>query len=1056
MGRRPPAEVPPDVIPHRIQLTGFLSYKDGQEVRFDDAPLWMLTGTNGSGKSSVFDAVTYALFGHHRGGNQNAAELINKESASLSVEFDFRLDGHLFRIKRTLRKNARGVVAGTQQIFRHLGGGDWEAVPDTSKKVDFDRWVHERIGLNYETFTSSVLLLQGRAEKLLDARPSGRAEVLAGIVDLERYQRLHEKANARKLELKARLEALSHQADAVPDVSDLELLAAANKIGECEEARQLAQAAADAAVRVEMQAGRWADLQARLHAARQRLAQAEGLLGEAVRIEKQVTRLRELRDVLPAVNTVVTMRGQFQESERKTLRLLKEKQDATARKEQAEHSQNQAKQKRASLQKKLTADEARLSDVNARLRELAGVLKTVEQAERLEAELKRHEAELAKLPARPEEAVEQAHREVERLTKLAQSTLPLLELFQTDRHDLGVARQAAEATQAEFDRVQKEGTARKAEFEKLQPEAAAARQALTAAEQRVAAARALADQAALAADEFARLTGAKTCSACGQALTKEHYALEKARRQQAASAADREFKAAVDARQAAADQAAELTDREKALGEKLTELRVAYKEQATLQKQYAAEVKRLTDVLALRYAQLPPDHQRKVSPTPPADWTATSYPERDELVALRREAGGLEAAKQRKRDTEAVAARVQGLRAKADAARQALAHLRADLPPGDLSGLRQEYATLQAEEAAVVNAVRAGKLAITAAETEVDKLGREAHEAVQLITDAAGKLHTEEVTRKHCTDAADRALSHLPPAWKTLTAHAGLTEYHAWKSELDELAAGGAEDKFNRLEQARGGLAALRQDIADLTTQADSFPPDARRTPEEAKALVAAARAEVESREKALRDAQREKAVLDGHREQRAKLGEQVKRLDAGHTRYKQLSELLGRDRLQRHLVRQAERQIVDYANAVLDRLSGGQLFLRLVGGEDGAGADRALELECSNRVTGGAPINVAFLSGSQRFRVAVSLALAIGQYASRQHRPIESVIIDEGFGCLDRQGRQVMIQELQNLRGHLHCILLVSHQEEFADAFSDGYRFELHDGATRVSRFRR
>ena len=46
------------------------------------------------------------------------------------------------------------------------------------------------------------------------------------------------------------------------------------------------------------------------------------------------------------------------------------------------------------------------------------------------------------------------------------------------------------------------------------------------------------------------------------------------------------------------------------------------------------------------------------------------------------------------------------------------------------------------------------------------------------------------------------------------------------------------------------------------------------------------------------------------------------------------------------------------------------------------------------------------------------------------------------------------MIQELQNLRGHLHCILLVSHQEEFADAFPDGYRFELHDGATRVSRF--
>jgi DNA repair protein SbcC/Rad50 len=102
------------------------------------------------------------------------------------------------------------------------------------------------------------------------------------------------------------------------------------------------------------------------------------------------------------------------------------------------------------------------------------------------------------------------------------------------------------------------------------------------------------------------------------------------------------------------------------------------------------------------------------------------------------------------------------------------------------------------------------------------------------------------------------------------------------------------------------------------------------------------------------------------------------------------------------------------------------------------------------------AATNVAFLSGSQRFRVAVALALGLGQYASRQHRPIESVIIDEGFGCLDRQGRQVMIQELQNLRGQLRCILLISHQEEFADAFSDGCLFELADGSTRVKRFQR
>jgi len=78
----------------------------------------MLSGTNGSGKSSVFDAVTYALFGHHRGGSQSAAELINKETSTLSVEFDFTSDKQLYRIKRTVRRQKNDKIASTQQVLK--------------------------------------------------------------------------------------------------------------------------------------------------------------------------------------------------------------------------------------------------------------------------------------------------------------------------------------------------------------------------------------------------------------------------------------------------------------------------------------------------------------------------------------------------------------------------------------------------------------------------------------------------------------------------------------------------------------------------------------------------------------------------------------------------------------------------------------------------------------------------------------------------------------------------------------------------------------------------
>src|SRR3954462_10046383 len=243
------------MIPRRVKLSGFLSYKDEQEIAFNESALWMLSGLNGSGKSTIFDAVTYALFGHHRGGAINAGELINKDSKALSVEFEFLVEGQPFQIRRTLRRDAKGSPKGTQQVFRlDAASGKWAAVPDTNLSDGFKAWVRDRIGLDYVNFTSSVLLLQGRAEKLLDSTPKGRAEVLASIVDLERYQKLHEKADTKRKELRGRVEALQTQWDHIPEVTDFELTVAANRIEDATEALAKAQQEMDRLQTVEFQA----------------------------------------------------------------------------------------------------------------------------------------------------------------------------------------------------------------------------------------------------------------------------------------------------------------------------------------------------------------------------------------------------------------------------------------------------------------------------------------------------------------------------------------------------------------------------------------------------------------------------------------------------------------------------------------------------------------------------------------------------------------------------------------------------------------------------------
>src|SRR5262249_5024126 len=148
-------------------------------------------------------------------------ELINKDSDTLSVEFDFLLDGRLYRARRTQKRDTKGGSRGTQQIFRHdpdKAGSPWVAVEETTQKRAFDAWIADNIGLSYETFTSSVLLLQGKAEKLLDSRPEGRREVLAGIVDLERYERLHREADDDRKTGEVTLKALSQRLQALPEV----------------------------------------------------------------------------------------------------------------------------------------------------------------------------------------------------------------------------------------------------------------------------------------------------------------------------------------------------------------------------------------------------------------------------------------------------------------------------------------------------------------------------------------------------------------------------------------------------------------------------------------------------------------------------------------------------------------------------------------------------------------------------------------------------------------------------------------------------------------------
>src|SRR5258708_20878395 len=76
---------------------------DGYRYNFRDHRLWSICGDNGAGKSAIFDAITYTLFGHHRGGERGGTKILRTGAEDSALGFSFSHFRLLYMVTRTLR-----------------------------------------------------------------------------------------------------------------------------------------------------------------------------------------------------------------------------------------------------------------------------------------------------------------------------------------------------------------------------------------------------------------------------------------------------------------------------------------------------------------------------------------------------------------------------------------------------------------------------------------------------------------------------------------------------------------------------------------------------------------------------------------------------------------------------------------------------------------------------------------------------------------------------------------------------------------------------------------
>ncbi|MEO5953920.1 MAG: SMC family ATPase, partial [Chloroflexia bacterium] len=184
------------MIPIRLSLRNFMCYREQTEtLDLTGVHLACLSGENGAGKSALLEAITWVLWGRARNREMND-ELISKGATEMEVDFEFLLNGDSYRVIR--KRSTKGKTGSTMLDIQVLDPGS--ANPRTLTGATI-RESQERIisllKLDYETFTNSAFIMQGRADQFTVKSPTERKKVLTEILGLEQYDRLEEEAKSR-------------------------------------------------------------------------------------------------------------------------------------------------------------------------------------------------------------------------------------------------------------------------------------------------------------------------------------------------------------------------------------------------------------------------------------------------------------------------------------------------------------------------------------------------------------------------------------------------------------------------------------------------------------------------------------------------------------------------------------------------------------------------------------------------------------------------------------------------------------------------------------------
>lgn len=182
-----------------------------------------LSGRNGQGKSALLDALTWALWGEARkssGAQKPDEELLRIGSRRMYVEFLFDIEGDRYRVLRTYSRSATGKTSKSVLELQLIKNNEEEnGIPLTKASMrETQEALNERLGLDYDAFVNSALLLQGRSDEFTKKKPAERKNILGRVLNLAKYDRLADRTRIKQSALKTEVEKLDREVEIFSDL----------------------------------------------------------------------------------------------------------------------------------------------------------------------------------------------------------------------------------------------------------------------------------------------------------------------------------------------------------------------------------------------------------------------------------------------------------------------------------------------------------------------------------------------------------------------------------------------------------------------------------------------------------------------------------------------------------------------------------------------------------------------------------------------------------------------------------------------------------------------